>query len=217
MNWSTNTWNSTQIIYDEILQMPFINDLMHGNLEIEKFQFYITQDSFYLDHFGRALAMIGARAQSIEDALSFIRFGEGAIVVENALHQSFFKEFKIHDKGMIQPACHHYVHYLKSKAATDQIEVAMAAVLPCFWIYKKVGDHVYHHQTTEHNPYQKWIDTYAGDEFGKLVDKAIQICDEVAANCSLNQQALMTEAFITSTRLEWSFWDAAYNLTKWNK
>ena len=93
MNWSTNTWNSTQIIYDEILQMPFINDLMYGNLEIEKFQFYITQDSFYLDHFGRALAMIGARAQSIEDALSFIRFGEGAIVVENALHQSFFKEF----------------------------------------------------------------------------------------------------------------------------
>jgi len=216
MSWSAKTWETAKPIYNTILEMPFIKELMEGKLAIEKFQFYITQDSFYLDHFGRALALIGARAQSIEDALSFIKFGEGAIVVENALHQSFFTEFNIQEKGVIQPACHHYVHYLKSKAALDQIEVAMAAVLPCFWIYKKVGDYIYQNQTLKNNPYQKWIETYAGEAFGILVERAITMCDQVAKQCTPQQQALMTDAFITASRLEWSFWDAAYNLRKWD-
>lgn len=216
MSWSNKTWESTTPIYDAILKMPFIKELMDGSLPVNKFQFYISQDSYYLDHFGRALALIGARAQSIEDALAFIRFGEGAIVVENALHQSFFTEFNIQDSGDMQPACHHYVHFLKSKATLDNIEVAMAAVLPCFWIYKKVGDYIYQNQTVHNNPYQKWIDTYAGEEFGILVERAISICDKVAEQCTPQQQALMTEAFITSSRLEWAFWDAAYHVRIWN-
>ena len=43
----------------------------------------------------------------------------------------------------MQPVCHHYVHFLKSTAALDAVEIAMAAVLPCFWIYQKVGDYIY--------------------------------------------------------------------------
>jgi thiaminase/transcriptional activator TenA len=49
-----------------------------------------------------------------------------------------------------------------------QVEVTMASVLPCFWIYKKVGDHIYQQQNKQNNPYQTWIDTYAGEEFGLL-------------------------------------------------
>jgi thiaminase/transcriptional activator TenA len=97
------------------------------------------------------------------------------------------------------------------------VEVGMAAVLPCFWIYKKIGDYILEIQNKDNNPYQDWISTYAGEEFGLLVDKAIAICDEAAQNSTPAQQQLMTQAFITASRLEFAFWDSAYRLEKWNR
>jgi thiaminase/transcriptional activator TenA len=78
-----------------------------------------------------------------------------------------------------------------------------------------VGDHIYGHQTTAENPYSKWIDTYAGEEFGELVNRAIAICDNAAAACTDSQQQAMINAFITASRLEFDFWDAAYRLRRW--
>ena len=215
MSWSKASWQRIEGIYSEILKMPFITQLTDGTLPLEQFQFYVLQDSSYLENFGRALALIAARAHDVEDILTFTRFAEGAIVVENALHESFFKEFQIDKSGPVGPTSHHYAHFLKSTAALDQVEVAMAAVLPCFWIYKKVGDVIYEKQKQQNNPYQKWIDTYAGEEFGVLVEQAIAACDRVAASCTAQQQERMHHAFYTASQLEFMFWDSASALHSW--
>lgn len=215
MTWSNEAWKEAEPIYQQITQMPFITELMEGTLDHKKFKHYITQDSNYLEHFGRALSLIAARVHNKEHALQFIRFAEGAIVVESALHAGYFNQLGIEDKPSLSPACHHYTNYLISTAATMQVEIAMAAVLPCFWIYKKAGDHILTHQNKNKNPYQEWINTYAGEEFGALVKKAIQVCDEAANSCPADQRKAMTHAFITSSRLEWMFWDSAWRLEKW--
>jgi len=215
MPWSAEAWAAAAPTYAAILQLPFVEELRVGTLAPARFQFYIAQDSHYLAHFGRALALLGARAPALADALAFIRFAEGAVVVESALHQSFFQQFGVADKGRLEPACHHYVHYLKSTAALDAVEVGMAAVLPCFWIYQEVGAHIYRTQPPGENPYQQWIATYAGDEFGGLVRQAISICDQAAAATTPAQRQAMTEAFVTAARLEWQFWDAAYRAWRW--
>jgi len=215
MNWSEQVWNSISDKYQSILDMPFIKELTTGNLPKEKFQFYMAQDSLYLEHFGRALALIGARAYDVQDALSYMRFGENAIVVENALHDSYFKDFGVTEKGHIQPVCHHYVHYLKSTAALDPVEVGMAATLPCFWIYKEVGEYIARQEKTVDNPYQKWIDTYGGEDFAISVRQAIAMCDQVAANTTVAIRNKMSEAFVLASRLEYQFWEAAYNEKVW--
>lgn len=215
MTWSESTWKQIEDRYESILEMPFITELANGTLPIEKFQFYMAQDSLYLEHFGRALALIAARANNISHTLDYLKYAETAILVENLLHDSYFNDFGITEKGEIQPACHHYVHYLKSTAALDSIEIAMAAVLPCFWIYKKVGDHIYNNFKIKSNPYQKWIDTYGGEEFSNAVKQAISLCDEVASETTPVIRRKMTDAFVTSSRMEYNFWDKAYNLIKW--
>lgn len=215
MKWTDKSWNSIEPIYQKIIEMPFIKELQNGTLPLEKFQFYMGQDSFYLENFARSLALIGARAEHIDHALDFIRFAEGAIVVEKALHDSYFQEFGLANRGNIEPTTHHYINFLKSTSALDQVEVAMAAVLPCFWIYQEVGDYIYNNQLKENNPYQKWIDTYAGEEFETLVIKAKEICDLVAENCTETQQQKMTDAFVAASRLEFMFWDSAYRLKIW--
>lgn len=217
MKWSEKAWIAALPIYNDITAMPFIAALADGTLTVEQFKYYLQQDAHYLEYFARALAIIAAKTRNIDIMLDFIRLSEGAIVVERALHDSYFKEYNIDVRAEMSPACHHYVHYLQSTVYMADNAVGMAAVLPCFWIYKKVGDYILSIQQTEYNQYQNWIDTYAGEEFGLLVDRAIAICDQAANNSTPAQQEQMTEAFIAASRLEYIFWDSAYRLEQWNK
>ena len=215
MKWSENVWQQIETIYGNILKLPFNTELLQGVLSQEKFKFYITQDALYLGEFSRALALIAARSHSIENALQFIQFAERAIVIERTLHENYFKEFNIDTLSVPSPTCQNYTNYLLAKSSLDQVEVAMAALLPCFWIYKKVGDHIYQQQDNINNSYQNWINSYAGEEFGIIVQKAIVLCDEAAAMCSLKQLKAMDQAFIISSRFEWMFWNSAWQLEQW--
>lgn len=217
MKWSEKAWQEILPVYNDITSMPFIKELAAGALDIQKFKYYIQQDAHYLEYFARTLAIIGAKALDVDTMLDFIRFSEGAVVVERALHDSYFKQYNVGERVAMSPTCNHYVHFMQSTAYMHQVEIGMAAVLPCFWIYKKVGDHILEIQSKDNNQYQNWINTYAGEEFGLLVDKAIAICDNAAENCTPAQQQLMIEAFIMASRLEYAFWDSAYILEKWKK
>lgn len=212
MSWSERAWQRTAHIYDEIITMPFIKELIDGSLPIEKFKFYISQDALYLEQFGRALSLIAARAYTVEQVLQFTRFAEGAIVVENALHAAYFQQYEITEKVNVSPSCHHYTSFLLGTCALAPVEVAMAAVLPCFWIYKRVGDYIYAQQTAADHPYRNWIDTYAGEAFGELVKKAINFCDAVATPA---REEAMHVAYEKACKLEYMFWDSAYRLEQW--
>ena len=78
------------------------------------------------------------------------------------------------------PACHHYVSYLMATAYAEPYEVVLGALLPCFWIYAEVGRDI-HARAALSNPYQAWIDTYAGEEFQIAVRAVIEATDEAAA------------------------------------
>jgi thiaminase/transcriptional activator TenA len=216
MKWSESAWQESTAVYEEIVRHPFNVQLMNGTLPAETFKFYIAQDSVYLNAFGRALALIAARSTHPEYTLNFIRFSEDALVEEKLLHESYFKKFGLSDDATASPTCDHYSQFLLAKAALDPIEVAMAAMLPCFWIYKKVGDHIYKHQTNNNNPYCDWIANYTGEDFSQTVQQAIDICDEVAAECTQQQRLAMTQAFNASAKLEWMFWDSAWKQEQWS-
>ena len=63
--------------------------------------------------------------------------------------------------------------------------------------------------------YQKWIDTYGGEEFGALVAAVLDLTDRVCEDLNLAQKARVAEAFVTTSRYEWMFWDAAWRLEGW--
>lgn len=218
MKWTNSAWDAIKTIYTEIRTMPFITELSQGSLPLTKFQFYMQQDAFYLEEFGRVLAYIGAKSTDNQQALDYFEFGRNALIVEKALHENYFKEFGLNPQATtnkIEPVCHHYVHFLKSIAAFEPIEVAMAATLPCFWIYKEVGDHIVSTSNGDHNPYSKWIDTYSSAEFEQGVIKAKNHVDKIAEQTTATNQEKMRQVFITASRLEYHFWQAAYEKKMW--
>lgn len=217
MKWTDQAWNHIKPIYQQILDMPFILELANGTLALDRFQFYMLQDAKYLEHYGRALAALGAKAKDNQMALDFFEFAKNALIVESALHKGYFKEFGLesHSTIQVEPICHHYIHFLKSSVAYDPIEVSTAAILPCFWIYKEVGDHIVKHQTNNINPYKNWIDTYSGVEFAESVEKALAYTNWMAENTTEKTREEMLEAFEIACRLEYQFWNAAYQKITW--
>ncbi len=215
---SREAWSRNAALYEAIRTMPFNADLAAGVLSEARFRHYITQDAHYLVGFGRALALAAAEAPNPDRIVQFAKAAEVAIVVERALHGSFFEQFGITPEAFVQtplsPTCHHYVCYLLATAYSEPYEVLLGALLPCFWIYAEVGRNI-HARAAKSNRYQAWIDTYAGEEFHHAVQAVIAATDEVAQTASPVLRERMHAAFTRAIQLEWAFWDSAYRLEMW--
>lgn len=215
MKWTERAWTKVTPIYNKILGLPFNVELSNGSLEQEKFLFYLAQDAYYLLEFGKTLSTISGKMQNAEQVMAFAEFSTGAIVAERSLHESFFVEFGLPTEIIPSPSTLLYTNYILNQAMYTSIEVAVAAVLPCFWIYKKVGDSIYSQQNGAENPFKRWIDMYSGEDFGLAVDRIISIADKLAIDASEQTKQKMLDAFVMATKLEWMFWDSAYELEKW--
>ena len=215
MRFTDQLWNEALPVYNKIQDHPFNQEMKNGTLPVEKFKFYIYQDSLYLADFAKALAIAGTRSATSQELLDFLQFAQNAILVERALHIGYFKEYEIDFKTGKAPGCFAYTNYVLAASAFESYEVAVAALLPCFWIYKKVGDYIYETQRKP-NPYQNWIDAYAGKEFAASVEKALRICDQLAENTSEITRKKMSDAYLTASKMEYIFWDSAYKLEEWS-
>jgi len=215
---SREAWERNAGLYEVIRTMPFNSELAAGTLSEARFKHYIIQDAHYLIGFGRALALAAAKAPDPDRIVQFAKSAERALVVERALHGSFFERYGITPRIFagtpLSPACHHYVSYLLATAHAEPYDVLLGALLPCFWIYAEVGRDILA-RAAPANPYQAWIDTYAGEQFHAAVRAVIDATDEAADAASADGRARMQAAFARATQLEWMFWDSAYRLGTW--
>lgn len=214
MTFTKSLWKGIEGIYEAIIDHPFNRELAQGSLPVEKFKFYIRQDALYLVDFSRALAIVGSKALLPHRILDFLEFAKDGLVVERALHEEYFRRFDVSPDVDQAPACFAYTNYLVATASHRSFEEATAALLPCFWIYREVGMQIVGRSVPD-NPYQLWIDTYAGEEFAAAVKRAIEVTEEVAAGTTAQGRQRMSEAFVLSSRLEWMFWDSAYRMESW--
>lgn len=213
-NWYEQVRAKTEPIFQEIIKHDFVKDLMAGTLSKDVFGFYVNQDTLYLSEYTKVLSQVGVKCYEADETQFFLESATGILEVEKALHQLFLKKEYLNPEP--SPTCELYNSYMARIVNNHSVEVGLAAVLPCFSIYKEVGDYVLANQTNkDDNEYQAWIDTYAGEEFATSVAKAIEITNKYAATASEENLKLMEEVFLKTSRLEWMFWDSAYRQEKW--
>ncbi|WP_273844164.1 thiaminase II [Rubrobacter calidifluminis] len=211
-------WRSIEDIYAAILAHPFIGGLTDGTLTEERFRHYVIQDALYLRDYARALALAGVRSPD-EDAL--VMFGEhatGAITVERSLHEGFFRDLGVSEKELdetpLSPTNLAYTSYLLRVASLGDYPEVLGAILPCYWIYAEVGGSLLE-RGSPNRLYRRWIETYGGEDFGELVAAVLDLTDRVCEGLSPERLAAVREAFVTTSRYEWMFWDAAWRLEGW--
>ncbi len=217
MRFTDELWQNIAPIYAQILAHPFIRELTDGTLARERFVFYMKQDALYLQDFSRSLAIAGARAPSVPELQALVSFAGGAVTVERALHESYFREFEATLDVDRAPACFAYTQFMLATAAIGSYAEGVAALLPCFWIYREVGKEIVRRSEgrLEGNPYARWIETYSGVEYDESVAQMIELVEATAAGTTESERDRMRRAFEFSARLEWMFWDSAYRLEVW--
>ena len=178
----------------------------------------MLQDALYLRDYARAPALAGVRSSHEDTLVMFAEHAAGAITVEKSLHDGFLKDFGLPedavDRVPAAPTTLAYTSYLLRVASLGDYHEVLAAVLPCYWIYERVGKSLLENGSPEPR-YQKWIDTYGGEDFGALVEAVLDITDKACEGLSPAHRARATEAFVTTARYEWMFWDAAWRREDW--
>ncbi|HZU08134.1 MAG TPA: thiaminase II [Chloroflexota bacterium] len=211
-------WQAITPIYEAILAHPFIRGLTDGHLPRESFEFYVVQDALYLREFARALSLAAAKAPHEEWIITFNEHAAGALRVERALHESFFREFGLSEEAVratpLAPTNLAYTSYLIAVAYARPIHELVAALLPCYWIYWEVGKALAR-QGSPDPLYQRWIDTYGAEEFGALVQAVLALTDQLAASLPDAARQAMQAHFVTTSRYEWLFWEMGYRRETW--
>ncbi len=205
-------------IYHHILQHPFVVGLTDGTLDADAFRFYAIQDALYLRDFARGLSLLAAKSPGDETAVMFNDHAKNAIVVERALHGSFFTEWQLSPEEVyatpMAPNNVLYTSYLLRVAYERPFHEGLGAFLPCYWIYWEVGKEL-ERRGAPVPIYQRWIDTYAGEEFAEVVQQVIALTDTVATTLTAEERERLAEHFVMTSRFEYMFWDMGYRQQAW--
>ena len=218
MAFTDELWKSIEPIYAAILRHPFLRGLTDGSLPRESFKFYAVQDALYLREFARALSLAGARAPQDDWIIMFNEHAAGALKVERELHAGFFRDFGLSPEAVastpLAPTNLAYTSYLLSVAYGSPFHEALAAVLPCYWIYWEVGKEL--ERAGSADPlYKRWIGTYASEEFGSVVRTVLAAAEQVASGLRPPEREAMRRHFVTTSRYEWMFWDMGLRRETW--
>ena len=129
------------------------------------------------------------------------------------------------------PACELYTGWLLAQAATAPLAVALASFLPCFWVYLWTGKRLLRERAAADarararanrpEPFDRWIDMYAGVDFERSVVAMLRIVEAVAGEAAhgggddARAQRRAAHAFRRGCELEFMFWDSAWRMEDW--
>ncbi len=218
MAFTDDLWHAIDSIYAAILRHPFVTGLSDGSLPRDSFRFYAVQDALYLREFARGLSIAAARAPRDEWIIMFNEHAAEALRVERALHEGFFQEFGLSPDDVaakpLAPANTAYTSYLLAVAYGRPFHEAVAALLPCYWIYWEVGKALERAGSAD-ALYTRWIGTYASEAFGDIVRAVLTATNAMAGSLGPAERDAMRRHFVTTSRYEWMFWDMGYRRESW--
>lgn len=201
-----------------VLEHPFLRGLGDGTLDEGAFRFFVVQDAVYLREYGRALALLGARAPEERWLLLFTRHSIEALEVERALHSGLFQAFGIDPEAALgtepAPTCLAYTSYLLSVAHGGSFAEAVGAIVPCYWIYEQVGRALLE-RGSPHGLYKRWIETYADAHYGAVVEEVLCLVDRLWPGLGGEERTRVLRHARQTSRYEWCFWDMAWRQERW--
>ncbi|WP_374122084.1 TenA family protein [Frankia sp. AiPa1] len=217
-------------MYQAILRHPFLTGLTDASLPRSAFGHFIVQDTYYLRDYARALAVCAARAPTEADVRALATDAAEAVAAEQAMHADLRQALA--ESGLdadllavadaravaagdpVGPTTRAYTSYLLATAYGGSFLEGLAAVLPCYWIYARVGAELL--AASSPDPlYARWIAAYGDPAFQAVADRVIALTDRVGAAASPGERERASAHFLATARYEWMFWDAAWRHETW--
>lgn len=210
MKWSEEAWEESLKIYNAILEEPFIRELADGSLPEDKFARYIGQDELYLGNYGRQMFELAGLFDDPEENAMFKAFAQSGMDGEKAMHELLIDRFGINTDVRPSEVTKAYNAHTQKAIDTGVKEIGLAAMIPCMWIYNRVGLNILGMARLEGNPYREWILEYGNEEFTAGVRRVLDMADGWAARAGAQTRDAMTSAYLRAAVYEYAFWDYGY-------
>lgn len=202
-------WESVAPVYQKIVAHPFVQNLAKGTLPPISFAHYLSQDVLYLADDNRALQLLSEKAVNVQEQQFFCQLAADGLEIERVLHTEFLDYFQVEKASEKSEVIKGYTQFLLHHVQHSEYQVAAAALLPCFWIYNKVGKEILK-QSVPNNPYKKWIETYEGDEYEQYTANFIRIVDDLGTEANSNLRTDIKNAFLDGAKFELAFFEESF-------
>ena len=206
-------------VWDAQAEHPFIRGIGDGSLDVERFKHWVRQDYLFLTDYARMLSLASARAPDLEAMTRLAELAHETLTTEMSLHRAYAEEFGISadelEREQAAPTCRAYTDFLVRTAATGSFPELVGALLPCIWGFSDVGLALKRGRQPADGRYQAWIDMYASSAFEALSEWCRELLDRVGAGLPPAELSAVEDAFVTSCRYEYLFWEMAWKLETW--
>lgn len=208
------TWTASR-------QHPFVRALADGSLPTGKFRFYQMQDARYLEAFSDACALLSTRCPNPADKLWFVDAARLALVVEGELHAGYGRKLGYTPADIaaveLTPNNRAYQDHMISSVLRGSLVEAVAALAPCPWLYIELGQHLQRElgEIPQSHPYADWLRTYADPGFNSYMDQLLERLQRFGEAAGAEARERARQAFLTSIRYEWMFWEQAWSEQSW--
>jgi thiaminase/transcriptional activator TenA len=198
--WAGYTWH------------PFVRQLSAGSLPLASFRTYLVQDYLFLIHFARAKALAVVKGESLaamrEKAAAVL-----AILDETKLHLTYCAEWGLSEADVVATAesaeTVSYTRWVLDRGLAGDILDLEVALAPCTVGYGEVALRILADpaRRVAGNPYQSWIDAYAGEEYQAMARAAAARIDALGVSHGGEARfARLAADFAEAARLEQRFW-----------
>lgn len=210
---------SAKDIWDSYYDHPFVKGIGSGELEIEKFRYYMVQDYLYLLEYAKVFALGVVKAKDEEIMRIFADLVNSTLNSETSIHKDYMNRLNISQGEIInaEPSLANtsYTNYMLWVSQNEGLLQLTVAVLSCCWSYKMIADKLSETTgSTEHEFYGEWIRGYISSEYNITNNNIINLVDRLGEKCSQEEIENLKTIFTNCSRYEYMFWDMAYNLSK---
>lgn len=194
----------------------FVRRLGDGSLPEACFRHYLIQDYLFLIHFTRAYGLAVFKAETLEDMRAAAATAQALLDVEMRMHVRYCAGWGLGEAQMAAApeavATIAYTRYVLARGLQGDLLDLLAALAPCVIGYAGIGARLAR-EARPGNPYQAWIDMYAGPEYQEVAAAAARQLDRLGAErLTPARWPALAESFRQATRLEAAFWQMGLDL-----
>jgi thiaminase (transcriptional activator TenA) len=204
-------------VWEAQYEHPFVVELAEGTLDDDAFEHWVKQDYRYLLDYARLFAIAGSKARDEGTMTHLLGVAHQVLDHEMDLHREFAADYGISTDELERvekaPTCVAYTSFLVRTAHEGSIAEIAAALYPCMQGYLDVAERMANLAEEEHR-YTPFIELYTGEEFREATDWCREFVDRCGEDYPGERDA-MREAFLTSAKLEYRFWEMAYTREGW--
>lgn len=201
--------------WDAYTVHAFVQGLGDGSLPRAAFMHYLVQDYVFLVHFSRAWSLAVVKAENVDEMRFACNMVSALVNEEMQLHVETCREQGISEQQLFDATEEDetlaYTRYVIDAGLSGDFLDMLAALSPCVFGYGVIGTRLAS-TAVPSNPYQPWIDTYAGSDYQAVCTQTATLLEQASAlrlgsNWRDSPRAgALVRRFDTATRLEVAFW-----------